>query len=118
MLPNSPLIDGTVGDLEALSGGAVTVAALIRDKGQRYIPGEHWRLLRDDIIIVETDPEKAAEAFVRMNDILIENVVIIPLVQRSAESIAINNKLDPDMFAASPWETLYWNMANWYNMSE
>jgi di/tricarboxylate transporter len=57
LLPNSPLVDGTVGDLEALSGGAVTVAALIRDKGQRYIPGEHWRLLQDDIIIVETDPE-------------------------------------------------------------
>jgi di/tricarboxylate transporter len=57
LLPNSPLIDGTVGDLEALSGGAVTVAALIRDKGHRYIPGEHWRLLQDDVIIVETDPE-------------------------------------------------------------
>jgi di/tricarboxylate transporter len=57
LLPNSPLIDGTVGDLEALSSGAVTVAALIRDKGHRYIPGEHWRLLEDDIIIVETDPE-------------------------------------------------------------
>jgi di/tricarboxylate transporter len=57
LLTNSPLIDGTVGDLEALSSGAVTVAALIRDKGHRYIPGEHWRLLQDDIIIVETDPE-------------------------------------------------------------
>ena len=39
MLPNSPLIDGTVGDLEALSGGAVTVAALIRDKGQQLHSG-------------------------------------------------------------------------------
>jgi peptide/nickel transport system substrate-binding protein len=64
----------------------------------------------------ETDPEKAAETFIRLNDILIENVVIIPLVQRAAENYAISNRLNPDMFAGSPWETLYWNIANWHDV--
>jgi peptide/nickel transport system substrate-binding protein len=67
-------------------------------------------------LIIETDLERAAETFIRMNDILIENVVIIPLVHRSAESLAINNLLNADMFAASAFETLYWNIANWHNV--
>jgi hypothetical protein len=42
--------------------------------------------------------------------------VIIPLVQRAAENYAISNRLNPDMFAGSPWETLYWNIANWHDV--
>ncbi|WP_242442753.1 SLC13 family permease [Magnetospirillum sp. 15-1] len=39
---HSPLIGATVSDLEQLfSGGAVTVAAIIRDQGHRYVPGGH-----------------------------------------------------------------------------
>lgn len=56
-LPDSPLIGGTVGDLEAMLGGEATVATIIRDKGRRYIPGEHWRLLDDDIMVLEADPQ-------------------------------------------------------------
>ena len=35
------------------------------------------------------------------------------MVQRAAETFAITNNINADPIAASAWETLYWNMANW-----
>jgi peptide/nickel transport system substrate-binding protein len=66
----------------------------------------------------ETDPEKAAATFIKLNDLVIQNQVVIPLVQRAAESYAITNRLNPDMFVGSPWETLYWNIANWNEVAQ
>jgi peptide/nickel transport system substrate-binding protein len=66
-----------------------------------------------ETLATETDPEAAAATFIKLNDIVISQQVIVPLVQRAAESYAIANKLNPDQFAGSPWETLYWNIANW-----
>jgi peptide/nickel transport system substrate-binding protein len=70
-----------------------------------------------DSLAAETDPEKAAQTFIKMNDILINEVVIIPLVQRSAEKIAILNTLRETNIAGSPWEALYWNASNWNRVS-
>jgi len=57
ILPQSPLIGATVADLEQLfSGGAVTVAAIVRDQGHRYVPGGHWEFSEDDILVLEGDP--------------------------------------------------------------
>ena len=57
ILPQSPLIGATVADLEQLfSGGAVTVAAIIRDHGHRYVPGGHWEFSESDILVLEGDP--------------------------------------------------------------
>jgi peptide/nickel transport system substrate-binding protein len=66
-----------------------------------------------ETLATETDPEAAAATFIKLNDLVISNQVVVPLVQRAAESYAIANKLNPDQFAGSPWETLYWNIANW-----
>ena len=66
----------------------------------------------------EVDTERAAETFIKLNDLVITNNVIIPLVQRSAESYAITNNINGDMFAASQWEVLYWNIANWNEVSQ
>lgn len=53
----SPLIGATVADLEQLfSGGAVTVAAIIRDQGHRYVPGAHWEFSEGDVLVLEGDP--------------------------------------------------------------
>ena len=55
--PQSPLIGATVADLEQLiSGGAVTVAAIIRDHGHRYVPGGDWQFSEDDILVIEGNP--------------------------------------------------------------
>ncbi len=61
----------------------------------------------------ETDPEAAAQTFITLNDLVISNNVVIPLVQRAAETFAITNNINADMIVGSSWETLYWNMANW-----
>ncbi|TAN75087.1 MAG: SLC13 family permease, partial [Magnetospirillum sp.] len=56
ILPQSPLIGATVVDLEQLfSGGAVTVAAIVRDHGHRYVPGGHWEFSEGDILVLEGD---------------------------------------------------------------
>ena len=66
----------------------------------------------------ETDAETAAATFIKLNDILISNNVIIPLVQRAAESFALANNLNADMLNGSSWEVLYWNMANWHEVAQ
>ncbi|MGH2549131.1 MAG: hypothetical protein ACRDHN_07065, partial [Thermomicrobiales bacterium] len=66
----------------------------------------------------ETDPEAAAASFIRLNDILIENVATIPLVQRAAESFAITNNVNPANIAGSSWEVLYWNIGNWNEVTQ
>ena len=38
------------------SGGAVTVAAIVRDHGHRYVPGGHWEFSESDILVLEGDP--------------------------------------------------------------
>ncbi|MGH2558355.1 MAG: peptide ABC transporter substrate-binding protein [Thermomicrobiales bacterium] len=62
---------------------------------------------------VETDPEVVAELYIQMNDHVINEVVIVPLVQRAAEKYAIANSLREENVAGSAWEALYWNVANW-----
>jgi peptide/nickel transport system substrate-binding protein len=61
----------------------------------------------------ETDPEKAADLFIAMNDLLIEDFALIPLVQRAAEKYGIATTLRDENVAASSWEAIYWNIANW-----
>ncbi|MTJ83414.1 MAG: SLC13 family permease [Telmatospirillum sp.] len=57
ILPQSPLIGATVVDLEQLfSGGALTVAAIVRDQGHRYVPGGNWAFSEGDVLVVEGDP--------------------------------------------------------------
>ena len=55
--PGSPMIGRTVGDLERLGGGELTVVAIQRGRGQVYVPAEHWPFLATDIIVLETDPD-------------------------------------------------------------
>ena len=71
-----------------------------------------------DSLVGETDPEKAAEGFIKLNDILVENYVTIPLVQRASESYAITNNINPDNIVASSWEVMYWNIANWNEVAQ
>ncbi|HIJ64039.1 MAG TPA: SLC13 family permease, partial [Rhodospirillaceae bacterium] len=54
---DSAILGSTVADLEQLfSEGSITVAAIIRDQEQRYIPGSHWKFLAGDILLIEGDP--------------------------------------------------------------
>jgi peptide/nickel transport system substrate-binding protein len=71
-----------------------------------------------DTLGAETDAEQATATFIKLNDILISNNVVIPIVQRAAETFALTNNIDASMVATSSWEVLYWNMANWHVVAE
>ena len=62
---------------------------------------------------LETDIERAAEMFIQLNDILINDVTVIPLVNRSPSKYGISVTLRDENIATSDFEYNYWNIANW-----
>jgi peptide/nickel transport system substrate-binding protein len=64
-------------------------------------------------VSLETDLEKAAEMFIQLNDILINEVAVVPIVNRSASTYGISTTLQEANVATSPFEYNYWNIANW-----
>jgi peptide/nickel transport system substrate-binding protein len=59
----------------------------------------------------EMDPVKRAAKFIRMNDLLIENVVVIPIVWRKRVNAASTRLRGT---ALSGWDSSLWNLANWH----
>jgi di/tricarboxylate transporter len=66
----SPLVGKTVADLEARGAGEVTVAAIVREGGRRYVPAGHWTLFAGDLLMLRSDPHAlhrlVAEARLRL----------------------------------------------------
>ncbi len=62
---------------------------------------------------LETDIARAAEMFIQLNDIIINEVGVIPIVNRAASKHAISNTLHETNVASSDFEYNYWNIANW-----
>jgi peptide/nickel transport system substrate-binding protein len=60
---------------------------------------------------VELDPVKRAALFIRMNDLVIQNAVVIPVLWRNAVS-AVSLKLRNA--ETSPWDSDLWRLASWY----
>ena len=58
----------------------------------------------------ELDPVKRAALFIRMNDLVVENQVVIPVVYRPRVS-AVSNKLRAPL---SGWDNDFWNLRDWY----
>ncbi len=58
----------------------------------------------------EMDPVKRAALFIRMNDLVIGNIVVIPVVQRPAVT-AINSRLKVER---SGWDSDFWALQNWH----
>ena len=59
----------------------------------------------------ELDPVKRAALFIRMNDLLIEDVVVIPVVWPKGVS-AVSHTLRG--YTPNPWDLATWNLAYWY----
>ena len=78
---------------------------------QRYNNTEYNQVYES--IPTLTDTEKAAEAFIKMNDIVIDDFAVVPLVQRAADKYAISNTLRNENVALGPFEGDFWNIANW-----
>lgn len=58
----------------------------------------------------ELDPEKRRQVFIEMNDILVKDVIVIPLVHR-ADVAGVSNKLVG--LELTPWDRNTWNIMNW-----
>lgn len=66
-----------------------------------------------DQVRLETDIARAAELFIQLNDIVINEVGVVPLVNRAADKYAIATTLRDENVAVSDFEVNYWNIANW-----
>ncbi len=66
-----------------------------------------------DQVRLETDIAKAAELFIQLNDIAINEVAVLPLVNRSADTYAISTTLYDENVGVSDFEVNYWNIENW-----
>ena len=53
----SAFVGRTVGEIEELSGGAISVTAVIRNEAQRHVPSARWPLHGDDVLVVEAEPQ-------------------------------------------------------------
>jgi peptide/nickel transport system substrate-binding protein len=62
----------------------------------------------------ELDPQKRAEIFIQLNDILVNDVVIIPLVSSGVNQAAANNLSG---ITLSPWESSLWLLKDWTRKS-
>jgi peptide/nickel transport system substrate-binding protein len=58
----------------------------------------------------ELDPVKRAALFIKMNDMVIQDVVVIPVLWRSVIS-AVSNRLKNTEITG--WDSNLWNLANW-----
>ena len=58
----------------------------------------------------ELDPVKRAALFIKMNELVIQNVVVIPVVFRPRVA-AVSNALRVEQ---SGWDSDFWNLQNWY----
>jgi len=79
-----------------------------KENSSRYCNPEYDLLL--DQLGGEVDPQKRVDLFVAMNDLLIEDVALIPLVQRS-EGYAIASSLTNTEF--TPWAASTWKINSW-----
>jgi peptide/nickel transport system substrate-binding protein len=81
---------------------------------QRYINDEYDALY--DEALTEADPEKSAELFIQMNDILYNDYAVMPLVRYGSKA-GVSKRLNKENLALSGYEFSYWNVANW-NLAE
>ena len=58
----------------------------------------------------EFDPEKRRQLFIQMNDMLIEDVVMIPLINRGTFSGISSNLEGVEL---NSWESELWNIKDW-----
>jgi peptide/nickel transport system substrate-binding protein len=59
----------------------------------------------------ETDEAKRKDVVLKMNDILVQDVVVIPLVARPQVASGINKNLKG--VVPNPWDAEMWNIADW-----
>jgi peptide/nickel transport system substrate-binding protein len=62
-------------------------------------------------LLVETDEAKRRDIIIKMNDILIGQVVVIPLVARTQPTDGISKAIQGQI--PNAWDSVLWNLADW-----
>jgi peptide/nickel transport system substrate-binding protein len=78
------------------------------DNYARYCNPEYDRLMEQ--AKRELNPQKRQEIFRKMNDLLVNNYIVIPLVHR-ADVVGISERLDG--FELTPWDRNTWKIKDW-----
>jgi peptide/nickel transport system substrate-binding protein len=63
---------------------------------------------------MELDPVKRATLFIAMNDLLVDDVVVIPLIWRN-EAVAVSQTLQG--LELTTWDSNLWDLAYWYRQA-
>jgi peptide/nickel transport system substrate-binding protein len=73
-----------------------------------------WRNAEYDQVYAETaselDPVKRAAMFIKLNDLVVKNTVVIPVIFRNFVGAATNGL----QVRLSGWDTDTWDLADWY----
>lgn len=78
------------------------------DNYSRYCNPEYDQLLQT--VITELNPEKRATIFKQLNDMLISQATVIPIIHR-ADVVGVANNLQG--VSLTPWDSRTWNIAQW-----
>ena len=62
-------------------------------------------------LVSEVDPAKRAQLAIQANDLLVQDVAVIPLIQRSAVTSGVGKSLKG--VEPSPWDSEMYNVADW-----
>jgi peptide/nickel transport system substrate-binding protein len=117
--PTSPFPDSYFEDWYAGPGNS-NVAQRANDWSgwnlQRYVNPDFDDMYKE--VRSTIDPERAVELFIAMNDLIVGDFVVVPLVARPEFLYAFNNRIAAENVGASSWEPLSWNIANWRTVAE
>ncbi len=76
---------------------------------------ERWSNKDYDALVAsylkETDPAKLSDLLIKMNDLLVSDVVVIPLVARTQPTDGRSKALKGVI--ANAWDSVLWNIADW-----
>ncbi len=62
-------------------------------------------------LLMETDQAKRTDIIIKMNDLLVSQVVVIPLVARTQPTDGISKAIQGEI--PNPWDSVLWNIADW-----
>ncbi|WP_088241510.1 peptide ABC transporter substrate-binding protein [Calothrix rhizosoleniae] len=79
-----------------------------RQNYPRYCNPKYDKLWKQST--TELNPEKRRQLFIQMNDLLIADVVLIPVVARADVSAVSNSLVGVDL---TPWDAETWNIKDW-----
>ncbi len=79
-----------------------------RTNSSRYCNPEYDKLWKQST--TELNPEKRRQLFIQMNDLLIKDAIVIPLVARAKVSGSSNKLAGVDI---TPWDADTWNIKDW-----